>query len=200
MRAPLRLSRSANDQAADRLQRAKRHQVIIGLDGRWPFVLRERKECDRADRGHDVHLLTVQPGAIEGVTVHDITTSFGPKPVRYALSLVKVKRLLKQIEPAELVRAIHAVANGEAYLHPDVMKKVVGRMKAEQSSFVALTPRELEVLEWMASPNTYRQIAKQLSVSEETIRSHAKSILEKMGQPNRSQAVLFAIKQGYIKL
>lgn len=108
--------------------------------------------------------------------------------------------VLKQIEPAELVRAIHAVANGEAYLHPDVMKKVVGRMKAEQSSFVALTPRELEVLEWMASPNTYRQIAKQLSVSEETIRSHAKSILEKMGQPNRSQAVLFAIKQGYIKL
>jgi DNA-binding NarL/FixJ family response regulator len=108
--------------------------------------------------------------------------------------------VLKQIEPGELVRAIHAVANGEAYLHPDVMKKVIGRMKAEQSSFVTLTPRELEVLEWMASPNTYRQIAKQLNVSEETIRSHAKSILEKMGQPNRSQAVLFAIKQGYIKL
>jgi len=39
-----------------------------------------------------------------------------------------------------------------------------------------------------------------LSVSEETIRSHAKNILEKMGQPNRSQAVLFAIKQGYIKI
>jgi DNA-binding NarL/FixJ family response regulator len=85
-------------------------------------------------------------------------------------------------------------------LHPDVMKKVVGRMRAEQSVPVPLTPRELEVLEWMASPNTYRQIAKQLSVSEETIRSHAKSILEKMGQPNRSQAVLFAIKQGYIKI
>jgi two-component system response regulator DegU len=108
--------------------------------------------------------------------------------------------VLKQIEPAELVRAIHAVANGEAYLHPDVMKKVVGRMRAEQSTSVTLTRRELEVLEWMASPNTYRQIAKQLSVSEETIRSHAKSILEKMGQPNRSQAVLFAIKQGYIKI
>lgn len=110
--------------------------------------------------------------------------------------------VLKQIEPAELVRAIHAVVNGEAYLHPDVMKKVVSRMQQQlqQPSLISLTPRELEVLEWMASSNTYRQIAKQLSVSEETIRSHAKNILEKMGQPNRSQAVLFAIRQGYIKL
>ncbi len=110
--------------------------------------------------------------------------------------------VLKQIEPGELVRAIHAVVNGEAYLHPDVMKKVVGRMhgQLQQAPPVSLTPRELEVLEWMASPNTYRQIAKQLSVSEETVRSHAKNILEKLGQPNRSQAVLFAIKQGYIKL
>ncbi|MEW6401658.1 MAG: response regulator transcription factor [Chloroflexota bacterium] len=110
--------------------------------------------------------------------------------------------VLKQIEPAELVRAIHAVVHGEAYLHPDVMKKVVGRMQGQlqQPSLIMLTPRELEVLEWMASANTYRQIAKQLSVSEETIRSHAKNILEKMGQPNRSQAVLFAIKQGFIKI
>lgn len=110
--------------------------------------------------------------------------------------------VLKQIEPAELVRAIHAVVNGEAYLHPDVMKKVVSRMQQQlqQPPLISLTPRELEVLEWMASSNTYRQIAKQLSVSEETIRSHAKNILEKMGQPNRSQAVLFAIRQGYIKL
>ena len=65
---------------------------------------------------------------------------------------------------------------------------------------VSLTPRELEVLEWMATPNTYRQIAKQLSVGEETIRSHAKNILEKMKQPNRAQAVLAALKMGLIKL
>jgi len=48
---------------------------------------------------------------------------------------------------------------------------------------VSLTPRELEVLEWMATPNTYKQIALQLCVSEETVRSHAKNILEKMNQP-----------------
>ena len=110
--------------------------------------------------------------------------------------------VLKNIEPGELVRAIHAVMHGEAYLHPDVLKKVLSRMHgpAAVSATSALTARELEVLEWMASPNTYRQIAHQLNVSEETIRSHAKSILDKLGQPNRSQAVLAAMRLGLIEL
>lgn len=108
--------------------------------------------------------------------------------------------VLKQIEPAELVRAIHAVVNGEAYLHPDVMKKIVSRIKPQKASSASLTPRELEVLGWMATPNTYKQIALQLCVSEETVRSHAKNILEKMKQPNRAQAVLTAIRNGLIKL
>lgn len=108
--------------------------------------------------------------------------------------------VLKNIEPGELVRAIHAIVHGEAYLHPDVMKKVLRRMQPQQSSSLALTPRELEILEWMASPNTYKQIAAQLCVSEETVRSHAKNILEKMKQPNRAQAVLAAMKMKLIKL
>jgi len=110
--------------------------------------------------------------------------------------------VLKNIEPGELVRAIHAVAHGEAYLHPDVMKKVVSRMRSQPQHALAvpLTARELEVLEWMATPNTYKQIANQLSVSEETVRSHAKNILEKMKKPNRAQAVLSAVRIGLIKL
>lgn len=108
--------------------------------------------------------------------------------------------VLKQIEPGELVRAIRAVANGEAYLHPEVMKKIIGKIQPQRASSISLTPRELEVLEWMATPNTYKQIALQLSVSEETIRSHVKNILEKMKQPNRSQAVLRALRLGLIEL
>lgn len=108
--------------------------------------------------------------------------------------------VLKNVEPGELVRAIRAVAHGEAYLHPDVMKKVLSHMKPVHSHSVSLTHRELEILEWMASPNTYKQIAAQLCVSEETVRSHAKNILEKLQQPNRSQAVLAAMKMKLIKL
>lgn len=108
--------------------------------------------------------------------------------------------VLKNIEPGELVRAIHAVVQGEAYLHPDVMKKVVERMQLQHSPPITLTPRECEVIEWMSTPKTYKQIASQLCVSEETIRSHAKNILEKLGQPNRAQAVLAAIRMGLIDL
>ena len=108
--------------------------------------------------------------------------------------------VLKNIEPAELIRAIHAIHHGEAYLHPDVMKKVLGRMKAQHDTEVSLTHREMEVLEWMATPNTYKQIAGHLSVGEETIRTHAKSILEKLHQPNRAQAVLTAMKLKILKL
>jgi DNA-binding NarL/FixJ family response regulator len=110
--------------------------------------------------------------------------------------------VLKQIEPGELVRAIRAVVHGEAYLHPDVMKKILMRMSSQpkHAGMLLLTARELEVLEWMATPNTYKQIALQLSVAEETIRSHAKNILEKLKQPNRAQAVLAALRLGVIEL
>ena len=108
--------------------------------------------------------------------------------------------VLKNIEPGELVRAIRSIANGEAYLHPDVMKKVLTQLQPQHAPAISLTPRELEVLEWMSTPNTYKQIALQLSVSEETVRSHAKNILEKMKQPNRAQAVLAGVKSGLIKL
>jgi len=110
--------------------------------------------------------------------------------------------VLKNIEPGELVRAIHAVVHDEAYFDADVMKKIVSRMnsQSQHSLSVSLTPRELEVLEWMATPNTYRQIARQLSIGEETVRSHAKNILEKMKQPNRTQAVVAALRSGLTKL
>ena len=52
-----------------------------------------------SDRGHECHLLTVQPGPVPGVTVHDISAGFGPKPLRYGFSLIKVRRLLNRIQP-----------------------------------------------------------------------------------------------------
>jgi L-malate glycosyltransferase len=55
-----------------------------------------------ARRGHDVHLMTVQPGPIPGVTVHDITPPPGPKPLRYAMGLITVKRVLARLRPSLL--------------------------------------------------------------------------------------------------
>jgi len=52
-----------------------------------------------AERGHECHLLTVQPGPVPGVTVHDITTGHGPKPWRYFVSLRRVRALLDELQP-----------------------------------------------------------------------------------------------------
>lgn len=110
--------------------------------------------------------------------------------------------VLKEIEPDELKQAIRTVMSGEAYLHPAVTRHVLNQMKGPSSISPAthLTPRELEILKLMVTPDTYRQIAEQLNLSEETIRSHAKSILSKLQQPNRAQAVLAAIRSGLIEL
>jgi DNA-binding NarL/FixJ family response regulator len=110
----------------------------------------------------------------------------------------------KDIEPQELAQAIRAVARGEAYLHPTMARRVLEKMTVrrgmEAGPKVQLTARELEVLRLMATPATYREIAEQLFVSEETVRSHAKHILSKLNQPNRAQAVLAAMRIGLIRL
>lgn len=113
--------------------------------------------------------------------------------------------VLKEIEPSELKQVIRSVYAGESYLHPAVAKDVLAYMKQnddrdKDDKRINLTPRELEVLGWMGTPNTYREIAKELFVTEETIRSHAKNILSKLDQPNRAQAVLAAVRAGIIDL
>jgi two-component system nitrate/nitrite response regulator NarL len=110
--------------------------------------------------------------------------------------------VMKDVEPAQLIEAIHLVMRGEAYFSKPVLQRLLARIRKGPSSPAppSLTAREQEVLQWMATPMTYRQIAHQLGVSEETIRTHARNILEKMGQPNRAQAVLAALRQGLIKM
>ncbi len=111
--------------------------------------------------------------------------------------------ILKDVEPDELANALRAVAHGEAYLHPAVARRLLDRMKGEAApppTRVSLTPRELEILKWMATPATYKELAEKLYISESTVRSHAKHILSKLGQPNRAQAVLTAVRMGLIDL
>lgn len=110
--------------------------------------------------------------------------------------------VFKDVEPRELKGAIRSVMHGEAYLDPAIIQIAKSRSaaKSDRSNLPSLTPRELEVLEWLATPNTYREIASELEISEETIRSHAKSILHKLDQKNRAQAVLFALQANMIDL
>jgi DNA-binding NarL/FixJ family response regulator len=69
-----------------------------------------------------------------------------------------------------------------------------------QIASISLSPREKDVLQLMATAATYREIGEQLFIGEETVRTHAKNILSKLEQPNRTQAVIAAIRAGLISL
>ncbi len=108
--------------------------------------------------------------------------------------------ILKEIQPDEMLHAIRTVAAGDAYLQPAVTRHLIDRLVVmDASPQNLLTPREQEILGWMASTATYREIARQLSISDETVRSHAKHILSKLGQSSRAGAVQEARRLGLIR-
>ena len=111
---------------------------------------------------------------------------------------------LKDVSPDELSRAIRTVVEGKQYIHAAVTRTLLERMGARSSGMTPpqtpLSPREMDVLRLMATAATYRGIGQQLFISEETVRSHAKNILTKLNQPNRTQAVVSALKMGLISL
>lgn len=107
----------------------------------------------------------------------------------------------KDVSPAELAHAIRTVAEGRPYLHAAVAQALKERLTLAVPTVRApLSAREMEVLHWMASAATYREIGHKLFISEETVRSHVKNILAKLEQPNRAQAVMAALRLGWLKL
>lgn len=107
----------------------------------------------------------------------------------------------KAISPADLTLAIRVVAGGQPYLDQEVTLALLERAHlGDQQRRVSLTSREMDVLRLMATPVTYREMGEQLSISEETVRSHAKSIFAKLKQPNRTQAVIAGLKGGMISI
>jgi DNA-binding NarL/FixJ family response regulator len=110
--------------------------------------------------------------------------------------------LLKDASPAELSRAIWLVVGGESYIDPVLAQTVAERQShhAGGRSPIHLTEREREILNLLATSATYEEIGAKLFISEETVRSHAKNILAKLGQHNRAMAVIEAVRLGLITL
>lgn len=96
-------------------------------------------------QGHECHLLTVQPGPVEGVTVHDISTGWGPKPWRYLVSLFKVRRLLNRLRP-DLLNTHFLTGYGYwgdfSGFHPNVL--------TVWGDDVYVTPQESPLKGWLA--------------------------------------------------
>jgi DNA-binding NarL/FixJ family response regulator len=106
--------------------------------------------------------------------------------------------LLKDTEADELCRAIKAAAAGQVQLSPQAAARLVREVRAPDSP-EQLSPRELEVLRLIARGLSNREIAQALVISEKTVKTHASSILSKLGLASRTQAALHAMRLGLVE-
>ena len=106
----------------------------------------------------------------------------------------------KDAEPEVLLAAVRAAAKGQSMIDPAVAATVLQEMARGSLSGSELTERETEVLKQLASGKTNREIAETLFISEETVKSHIGNILSKLHLAHRTQAVIYALKQGLISM
>ena len=110
---------------------------------------------------------------------------------------------LKDFGPAELVRAIQRVHRGESSLHPAIARRVLQELAhppAQPPTEEPLTAREVEVLRRVAHGESNQQIATALSIGEGTVRTHVSNILSKLHLASRTQATLYALREGLASL
>jgi two-component system, NarL family, response regulator LiaR len=111
--------------------------------------------------------------------------------------------VLKEVGPEELADAVRKAAAGEAVLHPRVAARVVrelhGARRDEPNAFRELSDRELEVLKLITDGLNDAEIAGHLYVSEKTVKSHVSNILGKLHLADRTQAAVYAWRQGVVR-
>ena len=124
-----------------------------------------------------------------------LTTYTGDVQVVRALKAGAQGYLLKNLLHKELLDAIRSVHAGKRILTPELSVEVASHAVDD-----SLTPAEVSVLRLIANGNANKQIADQLSISEETVKSRVKSILSKLGANDRTHAVTIALKRGIIDM
>ncbi|MBI9050580.1 MAG: response regulator transcription factor [Anaerolineaceae bacterium] len=146
-----------------------------------------------------------------------VLTSFsGDDKVFPAIKAGAMGYLLKDSAPEELMEAIYQVVRGEPSLHPTIAQKLLHELmnmdeddskeQRRKNQFnipgqaESLTDREVEILKLVARGLSNRQISEQLIISEATVRSHVSNILAKLHLASRTQAVLYALREGLATL
>jgi NarL family two-component system response regulator LiaR len=102
----------------------------------------------------------------------------------------------------QVIEAVRAAARGESVLQPGATARLLRELRRPGGTdpLATLTPRETDVLRGLATGRSNREIARSLSVSEETVKSHVSSILGKLGLADRTQAAIFALQRHLVPL
>ena len=171
---------------------------------------------EAATNNPDIVLMDIRMPEVDGITACRLIrsdhpevkvlmlTSFEDEEAVLSSILAGAKGyLVKGVSPSELIKAIRAVADDQGLLDPTVTGKVMERLggliaKEEERKSQILSDREREVLALVAEGLTNRQIGERLVISENTVRNHVGSILEKLGLTSRTQAAAEAIRSRLI--
>ena len=124
-----------------------------------------------------------------------LTTYTGDAQVFRAMKAGARAYLLKSLLRKELLETVRAVHAGRKLVAPELAAEI-----AEHATDAALTSRELAVLRLIAGGNANKEIAAQLSLTEETVKGHVKNILAKLGANDRTHAAVIALKRGIIEV
>lgn len=138
-----------------------------------------------------------------GVRILVLTSFAGDDKVFPALKAGALGYLLKDAEPEELVRAIREVHHGRSTLNPSIARKVLeqlSRPSGRPPTSESLTKREVEILGLIAKGMSNREMAEKLVISVATVRAHVSSILGKLQLARRTQAALYALREGLASL
>lgn len=130
-------------------------------------------------------------------------TSFGEEARLFAaVKAGAAGYLLKDTDPAEIVKGIRMVSNGEALISPAAAAKLMQEFAEGSADKTAepLTTREIEVLRLIARGLSNREIATELVLSEKTVKTHVSNILAKLHLADRTQAALYAVKKRLVDI
>ncbi|CAN5143623.1 response regulator transcription factor [soil metagenome] len=185
---------AADGEQAVELARAVRPDVVL-MDVRMP----------RLDGIEATRLLLADPAPTGGTLprILMLTTFDIDEYVYEAMRAGASGFLLKDALPAELAGAVRVVARGDALLDPAVTRRVIERFARASANSApvaldALTPREREVLALIARGLSNREIADELVLAEQTVKSHVSRILTKLDLRDRAQAVVAAYESGLV--
>jgi two-component system nitrate/nitrite response regulator NarL len=143
----------------------------------------------------------------ESLPIVMLTTSTEENDLLKSLRSGAQGYLLKDMEPDELVLALREIVAGKTVVAPDlapilakaVQGKITEKEEKDDSPFSALTPRETEILGLLAEGQSNKAIARNLGISDGTVKLHVKAILRKLNVHSRVEAAVMAVKRGFNK-